>query len=154
MVGRKLVTATADNRVYFFILFTRFDKYDLSAEQHQMGAVLDSDLGSTEPMRISEKQAVKQLKRISPSKSAGPDVYDARVLKVCANQFSYCSIQYMSTLILSDIPTKWKTSYIVRWQPICILCNLPTAQKLVLKMLCSISSTEYMYITWRNPAVW
>lgn len=68
-----LMPKSGHNVATFHTSTIRFDEYDFSAEQQQMGGVLDSDLGSTEPMSISEEQVVKQLKRINPRKSAGSD---------------------------------------------------------------------------------
>lgn len=71
--------------------------------------MLDTDLGSAEPMSIWEEHLVKLLKRINPRKSVGPDW----VIKARGQQAVILQNIFNLSLIFTDTPTNWETSCIV-----------------------------------------
>ena len=92
--------------------YTRFDHHDF----HQQRELIQATLNSTapDPITISEDEVRQVLRRINPSKAAGPDCLTGRVLKLCGNELSSpVSRLFQSTMNMFKIPLTWKKAKIV-----------------------------------------
>lgn len=91
--------------------YNRFDKADYSAEC----ARLMSDAPHVEgSVIISEEEVRTQLRRVKPTKAAGPDGLPARLLHSCADSLAAAFHPLFQTSVDTGvIPTLWKSSLII-----------------------------------------
>ena len=91
--------------------YNRFDKSDFSAECSKLMSEGQFVAGQ---INITEEEVRTQLRRVKPSKAAGPDGLPAKLLHKCADSLAPAFLPvFQQSVATGIVPSLWKSSTIV-----------------------------------------